>query len=293
MKVLSIRQPWASIIIHGYKNYEFRSWKTSYRGKVLIHASSNVETEYLERFQSLGLDYPTSAIIGCAEITDCVEVTEEFENDLIKKNEMVYGATKGRAGYGLKIENVIKFDKIIPTKGELGFWNYLEPPEIMELMDNLSYGWLDENKNFYDSLDKSNCANYKLLSPKDIIKRGCGICWDQVEVERYYFRNYFDVKTFFLYYEDGVDDMSHTFLTFKLENKYYWFEHAWTHLKGIYTYDSMEKLLEDVKKKFISILFHDKLDSNNLHCFLYKKPKIGLSVEEFYNTCKNGEEMNL
>lgn len=43
MKVLSIREPWASIIINGYKEYEFRSWKTNYRGKILIHASKNIE----------------------------------------------------------------------------------------------------------------------------------------------------------------------------------------------------------------------------------------------------------
>ena len=35
MKVLTIREPWVSLIINGYKKYEFRSWKTNYRGKIL------------------------------------------------------------------------------------------------------------------------------------------------------------------------------------------------------------------------------------------------------------------
>ena len=39
MKVLSIKEPYASLIVNGYKEYEFRSWKTKYRGKILIHAS--------------------------------------------------------------------------------------------------------------------------------------------------------------------------------------------------------------------------------------------------------------
>lgn len=34
MKVLTIRQPWASLIMAGLKEYEFRSWKTNYRGEL-------------------------------------------------------------------------------------------------------------------------------------------------------------------------------------------------------------------------------------------------------------------
>ena len=50
MKVLTIREPWASLIINGYKEYEFRSWKTNYRGKILIHTSSTIDKDMLDRF---------------------------------------------------------------------------------------------------------------------------------------------------------------------------------------------------------------------------------------------------
>ena len=43
MKVLSIKEPWASLIVNGHKCYEFRSWKTKYSGKILIHASKSTE----------------------------------------------------------------------------------------------------------------------------------------------------------------------------------------------------------------------------------------------------------
>jgi hypothetical protein len=39
MKTLSIRQPYASLICKGIKTIENRTWKTNYRGKLLIHAS--------------------------------------------------------------------------------------------------------------------------------------------------------------------------------------------------------------------------------------------------------------
>lgn len=293
MNVLSIRQPWASLIINGYKSYEFRSWKTKFRGRVLIHASKDVETEYLSRFESLGLEYPTSAIIGSVMVTDCVEVTEKFEDELIAENELVYGATRGRAGYGFKVENPVKFDEVIPANGELGFFEYLEPKEVMDLMNSIDYGWIDSEGKYYNCLNKDNCNKYKLLKAKDIIKNGFGVCWDQVEVERFYLRNNkINIRTIFMYYEDGIDDESHTFLTYQKNNKYYWFEHAWMEYKGIHEYDTFDDLIQDVKNKFI-LKIDDNFDNDRLHCYIYKKPKVGLGVDEFYEFCKQGEEINL
>lgn len=125
MKVLSIREPWASIIINGYKEYEFRSWKTNYRGKILIHASKNIEKENVERFKELNLNYKQGFIIGEAELVDCIPVTKEFENNLINRNELIYGGTKNRTGYAWKLKN-IKAIKPIQAKGQLGIWNYDE-----------------------------------------------------------------------------------------------------------------------------------------------------------------------
>ena len=51
MKVLTIKQPWASLIVDKYKRYEFRSWKTKYRGKILIHAGMSLEKDMVERFK--------------------------------------------------------------------------------------------------------------------------------------------------------------------------------------------------------------------------------------------------
>ena len=124
MKVLTIKQPWASIIINGYKEYEFRSWKTKYRGKCLVHASKSIDKKAVERFKSLNLEYPTGVILGSVNIIDCKEVTQTFEDNLISKNELVYGATKNREGYAFEMINPSKFSKPISVKGTLGFWEY-------------------------------------------------------------------------------------------------------------------------------------------------------------------------
>ena len=53
MKVLTIRQPWASLIIHGYKKFEFRSWQTKYRGDLLIHAGKGIDKEAMKRLENI------------------------------------------------------------------------------------------------------------------------------------------------------------------------------------------------------------------------------------------------
>ena len=126
MKALTIKQPYASLIINEYKKYEFRTWKTSYRGKILIHAGLNVENETLKRFSEYNLDYVKGAIIGEAVITDCILVDETFNNELNNLNKLVYGNINKIGKYAWKLENVVKYDKPIFVKGKLGLWNYDE-----------------------------------------------------------------------------------------------------------------------------------------------------------------------
>ena len=124
MKVLTIREPWASLIINGYKEYEFRSWKTNYSGKILIHTSSTIDKDMLDRFKDYNLDYITGAIIGEAEIVDCILVDKEFNDDLRVKNPVVYRRSNHTETYAWKLDNIKKYDKVIYTKGKLGLWNY-------------------------------------------------------------------------------------------------------------------------------------------------------------------------
>ena len=126
MKVLTIKQPWASLIIDGYKEYEFRSWKTNYRGKILIHAGLSIEKDMMKRFEEYNLDYITGAIIGEAVITDCILVDNEFNEKLRCINPLVYARSNHVETYAWKLQNVKKYDKPIYIKGKLGLWNYEE-----------------------------------------------------------------------------------------------------------------------------------------------------------------------
>jgi hypothetical protein len=78
VKILSIRQPWASLITHGLKDVENRTWSTKYRGLVLIHASQNedkISSDELQRRFGVNAPKlrPTGGVIGVVDIVDCVD----------------------------------------------------------------------------------------------------------------------------------------------------------------------------------------------------------------------------
>ena len=124
MKALTIKEPWASLIINRYKKYEFRSWKTKYRGKILIHAGMSLEKDAAKRFSEYNLEYYKGAIIGEATITDCILVDTKFNEELRKINPLVYARSNHVETYAWKLENIKKYDKPIYIKGKLGLWNY-------------------------------------------------------------------------------------------------------------------------------------------------------------------------
>ena len=159
----------------------------------------------------------------------------------------------------------------------------------MDLLGDIEYGWVDKNNTKHKLVDESYSDNYILQSPNEIIKNKIGVCWDQVELERYYFKgNDWNVKTYFLVHYDGDKCPTHTFLTFEKDNKYYWFEHSWERFRGIHEYKSLKELLFDIRNKFIKYELDNDYVSENLVLHEYVKPKYHISVQEFYNHCDNG-----
>ena len=160
MKVLSILQPWASLVVHGHKRIETRSWNTKYRGELLIHASAKAlkyDNEkginemcfngmceldgFIQNYKEL---CPRGAIIGKVNLdailkTENIDVSEDvfqqsmlINSDKAKVNsncatisfqEYVFGDySDGRFGWILS--DPVLFKEPIPCKGQLGIWNF-------------------------------------------------------------------------------------------------------------------------------------------------------------------------
>ena len=74
VKVLSVRTPWAWLIVNGFKDVENRSWTTSYRGSLLIHAGYHLESRGYEVAEKFGIripgDLPRGGLIGLVDLVD-------------------------------------------------------------------------------------------------------------------------------------------------------------------------------------------------------------------------------
>jgi len=140
MKALSIKQPWATLIAHGIKDIDNRTWYTKHRGMIYIHASSksaiymfsDAQTEILHNtptiFRDNHDDHVFSAIIGEVEIIDCVQ-----GHNSVWAEQRTYAMRKVK---GVMIEvnvpvwnwvlaNPVLYDKPIENvKGALSLWEY-------------------------------------------------------------------------------------------------------------------------------------------------------------------------
>ena len=123
MKVLTIKEPFATLIMEKKKSIETRSWKTNYRGELYIHAGlSNykyLDSESKELIKDIKLNHGN--IICKCNLVDCVYMDEEFIEN-IKKNHIEYLFGRYEVGrYAWILEDVVKIDKI-PAKGKLSIW---------------------------------------------------------------------------------------------------------------------------------------------------------------------------
>lgn len=108
MKVITLKQPWTTLVAEGLKKYEFRSWKYNYRGEILIHAGKGIDKDAIKKFSCLKLNYPRLRIVAKVKIVDCIKLNEEINKEISKENELVYGGKNDRTGYAWKLELIEK-----------------------------------------------------------------------------------------------------------------------------------------------------------------------------------------
>ena len=123
MKVITLKQPWATLVAENIKKYEFRTWKYNYRGVILIHAGAGVDIEAMKKVEHLNLNFPSKKILAKVIIEDCIKLNEEINKNICIQNPLIYG-DKNRTGYAWKLGKVTKLsiDEEIP--GKQGIWNY-------------------------------------------------------------------------------------------------------------------------------------------------------------------------
>lgn len=125
MKVLTIKQPWATLIMQGHKRFEFRSWQTKYRGELLIHAGKGIDKEAMKRLAKyLPEELPYGKILGKVKLVDCIKMSPEFKELLLKENSDIYTKSSFKENYGWQVSDVEVFENPIDVKGHLSLWEY-------------------------------------------------------------------------------------------------------------------------------------------------------------------------
>lgn len=138
MKVISLLQPWATLMVIGAKKVETRSWNTKYRGSLLIHASLGFRPEFRAlcqeepfcQFIRNPADLPRGGIIGMVTLkgtgpTDRFKALDTTGTIHIPNlaQELAFGDYSPNR-YGWYCEDPVRFDAPIPCKGALSIWEF-------------------------------------------------------------------------------------------------------------------------------------------------------------------------
>jgi hypothetical protein len=122
---LSVRQPWAYLIVMGQKTIELRTWSTRYRGLLLIHAAKKIDDPAINclGLQNSGLE--TGCLVGAVELVDVIKMAPDTLRRRQREHRS-YGPFS-RDMYGFVLEAPQVFSEPIPISGSLGIFNVTGP----------------------------------------------------------------------------------------------------------------------------------------------------------------------
>ena len=128
MKALTLYQPWATLVIRRFKKIETRSWFTTYRGPLAIHASSNrtylhmIYSPPFNQYFKDGEILPLGAILGTVDLITCIRMNENFIRETPAEERALGEYAIGRAAWIL--EHVLQYQHPITAKGAQGLWEW-------------------------------------------------------------------------------------------------------------------------------------------------------------------------
>lgn len=136
MKAVSLTQPWATLVAAGIKKIETRSWATSHRGPLAIHATGSFPAEarelclgepFLAALERAGVKSPPDLPLGAVLAVCRLEAVWRIEKEhWIPQDQAPFGDfTPGRFAWDLK--DIDCFPEPIPASGRPGIWDWLPP----------------------------------------------------------------------------------------------------------------------------------------------------------------------
>ena len=145
--------------------------------------------------------------------------------------------------------------------------------------ENVEYGYMNKNGDII--LYPDMLYNYKLQSPFELYNSKVGVCWDQAVFEQYIFKNIIH-KECKLYYitQDNKISGTHTFIFYKDNRKWYYFENSYQKIRGIYKIDNFKDMIQYI----INNMREDYPDN------AIKVYEVNKDISKFTNNFKNNTD---
>ena len=118
MKTLSLKQPYAELILQGRKTIELRKWNTHFRGEFFIHSSKLPDQKAMENFGFKEL--PCGFILGKANLVDVKRYINGEEHTKDKDKHL---ASNFFGNFGFVLNDIERITPIA-ARGNLNFWDF-------------------------------------------------------------------------------------------------------------------------------------------------------------------------
>lgn len=139
MKALTLTQPWATLVMAGVKRIETRSWQTSHRGRIAIHAAKAMDIEaadLAERSRRFGLiatkpeALPRGVLLGYVTLVNIVATEAVVDGGLGEEARRRWPYTEREDSLGdfspgrfaWLLEDPFAIPVPVPMRGALGLW---------------------------------------------------------------------------------------------------------------------------------------------------------------------------
>ncbi|MBO5120155.1 MAG: hypothetical protein J6C28_00530 [Bacilli bacterium] len=174
------------------------------------------------------------------------------------------------------------------------------PEELLEWMQNITYGYLGKEKpHTYQEPDFNEVwyDEYLLSKPEEVIENKIGNCWDQTELERKWFRDHnYKVKTIYVMVNLPYENIypTHSYLIYQdKDNSWKWFENSDFNNRGIHTKNNEQEIINyqlTKYKEFLKTFNITKEELEKIIIKVYEEPKYHITAEEYINHVINSKD---
>ena len=182
------------------------------------------------------------------------------------------------------------------------------PEELLNFMDYIRYGFYgnDDKEYINDGTEESNqifqeacLTEYSLANKDKVLKYRLGQCFDQTELERTWFKEHnYEFKTIFIWFLFDHENTypTHSYLIYKDNNKYYYFEHSDYVNRGIYEFNSYEEAIRFQMNKHIEYTKNmgnvvDDEIMKHIHIYEYNEPSSNITFYEYIDHILDSKEI--